>query len=160
MAEIVAETERLVLRREVEGDLAVWLEHMNTPEVMECTGGVQTAEQVAESFAKMAAADSLLSFYFLALKPGGELIGKCGLARIETPAAPAELDGAVQVGWTLRADCWGRGYAREGAQAALALVERLGMRRRADLDYPDPDYPPEDNPTMVYAISRDEWIGA
>ena len=67
MAEIVAETERLVLRREVEGDLAVWLEHMNTPEVMECTGGVQTAEQVAESFAKMAAADSLLSFYFLAL---------------------------------------------------------------------------------------------
>ena len=184
MAELVAETERLVLRREVEGDLAVWLEHMNTPEVMECTGGVQTAEQVAESFAKMAAADSLLSFYFLALKPGGELIGKCGLARIETPAAPAELDGAVQVGWTLRADCWGRGYAREGAQAALALaferlnlpriyaqtsqrnraswglMERLGMRRRADFDYPDPDYPPEDNPTMVYAISRDEWIGA
>ena len=184
MAEVVAETERLVLRRELPGDLAVWLEHMNTPEVMEKVGGVQSPEQVAESFAKMAAADDPLSFYLLALKPAGGLIGKCGLARIETPVAPVELKGAVQVGWTLRADCWGRGYAREGAQAALALaferldlpcvyaqtsqrnvaswglMERLGMRRRADLDYPDPEYPPEDNPTMVYSISREEWSGA
>ena len=41
--------------------------------------------------------------------------------------------------------------------ASWGLMERLGMKRRADLDYPDPEYPPEDNPTMVYAITRDEW---
>jgi RimJ/RimL family protein N-acetyltransferase len=183
MAEIVAETERLVLRRERPGDLEVWLKHMNTPEVMKMTGGVQAPDKVAESFAKMAA-DGLLSFYFLALKSDGMLIGKAGLAPIETPVAPEELRGAVQVGWTLRADCWGQGYAREAAQAALSLaferlalprvyaqtsqrntpswglMERLGMARRAELDYPDPDYPPEDNPTMVYSLDRDAWTAA
>jgi hypothetical protein len=54
-ADIVAKTERLVLRRELPGDLEVWLEHMNTPEVTEKVGGVQPPEKVAESFAKMAA---------------------------------------------------------------------------------------------------------
>ena len=46
-AEIVAETERLVFRRECPGDLAVWLEHMNTPQVMEKVGGVQSPGQTA-----------------------------------------------------------------------------------------------------------------
>ena len=91
-AEVVAETERLVLRREQPGDLEVWLEHMNTPEVMKMVGGVQSPEAVAESFGKMAAAaDGLLSFCFLALKVEGTLIGKCGLSRIETAVAPDEL---------------------------------------------------------------------
>jgi len=181
-AEIVAETARLVLRRELPGDLAIWLEHMNTPEVMEMVGGVQSPENVAESFARMAAdTEGLLSFYFLALKDDGALVGKGGLSRIETLVAPDELRGAVQVGWTLRADCWGRGYAREAGEAALTLaferlalprvyaqtsernmaswglMERLGMARRADLDYPDADYPPEDNPTMVYSLDASDW---
>lgn len=179
----IVETERLILRRERPGDLAVWLEHMNTPEVMEMVGGVQTPEQVAESFAKMAAAAVAgePAFHFLALKADGTLVGKAGLARVETAVAPDELRGAIQVGWTLRADCWGRGYAREAGQAALrmaferfalpcvyaqtsernvaswGLMERLGMTRRADLDYPDADYPPQDNPTMVYQLDAAAW---
>ena len=182
MAETVLETERLVFRRELPGDLATWLEHMNTPEVAEKVGGVQPAEKVAENFAKMAAdAEGPLAFYFLARKADGLLLGKAGLSRIETAVAPDELRGAVQVGWTLRADCWGRGYAREAAQAALSLaferlalprvyaqtsernaaswglMERLGMERRADLDYQDDDYPPEDNPTMVYSLDASAW---
>jgi RimJ/RimL family protein N-acetyltransferase len=182
MADIVLETERLVFRRERPGDLEVWLEHMNTAQVTEMVGGAQSPEKVAESFAKMAAdADGPLAFYFLARKADGLLVGKAGLSRIETAVAPDELRGAVQVGWTLRADCWGRGYAREAAQAALSLafarlalprlyaqtserntaswglMERLGMKRRADLDYPDADYPPEDNPTMVYSLDAADW---
>jgi RimJ/RimL family protein N-acetyltransferase len=159
---------------------------MNTPQVMEMVGGVQPAEKVAESFAKMAAAaaEGEVGFYFLALKSDGTLIGKGGLAPIDTACAPDELRGAVQVGWSLRADRWGQGYAREAGEAALALafdrfalprvyaqtserntaswglMERLGMVRRADLDYPDPDYPPEDNPTMVYHLDAAEWRSA
>ena len=184
MADVVAETERLILRREAEGDLAVWLEHMNTPQVMEKVGGVQSREKVAEAFARMAlpAGEGGPPFLFVALKSDGTLIGKCGLATIETAIAPDELQGAVQVGWTLRADCWGRGYAREAADAALTLgferfglsrifaqtserntaswrlMERLGMSRRTDLDYLDPDYPPEDNPTMVWDLQREAWL--
>jgi RimJ/RimL family protein N-acetyltransferase len=178
----VLETERLVFRREQPGDLETWLAHMNTPTVMACTGGVQTAENIAATFARMAAdgADPI-TFHFLARKSDGLLIGKCGLSRIDTDVAPGELREAVQVGWTLRADCWRHGYAREAAEAALevafeqvglatvyaqtsernvaswGLMKRLGMERRADLDYDDPDYPPEDNPTMVWALTRESW---
>ena len=35
-------------------------------------------------------------------------------------------------------------------------MKRLGMRRRADLDYDDPRFP-DLNPTIVYEIARDEW---
>jgi RimJ/RimL family protein N-acetyltransferase len=183
MAEIVAETARLVLRREIDGDQAVWLAHMNTPRVMEHLGGPQSPEKVAEGFARMAAAHAAggYSFVLVALKSDGMLIGKCGLAAIETPAAPEELHGRAQVGWTLRADCWGHGYAREAAEAALELafdhyalplvygqtsernvpswrlIERLGMSRQSELDYVDPDYAPHDNPTKVYALARSAW---
>lgn len=182
MADIALETERLVLRRERPGDLETWLEHVNTPEVTEMVGGVQPPEKVAEAFAKMAqAAEDEPTFMLVALKSDGTLIGKCGLARIETAVAPEELRNAIQVGWTLRADYWRQGYAGEAAQAALALgfrhfglaqiyaqtsqrniaswrlMERLGMRRRAELDYFDPDYPPEDNPTMVYSLDAADW---
>ena len=36
-------------------------------------------------------------------------------------------------------------------------MERLGMTRLAHLDYVDPLYPPEDNPTMVYGIGAEQW---
>ena len=144
-------------------------------------GGVQTPEKVAESFARMAAGEDPLAFYFVGLKVDGTLIGKAGLSPIDTAVAPEELQGAIQVGWTLRADFWGRGYAREAAEAALAvaferlalprvyaqtserntaswgLMKRLGMARRPELDYSDPDYPPEDNPTMVWDLDRQAW---
>jgi RimJ/RimL family protein N-acetyltransferase len=184
MANIVAETDRLVLRRERDGDRLVWLAHMNTAEVMEYLGGRQTIEQVTESFDRMALTDvdGALPFALVALKGEGTLIGKCGLARIDGSAgAPDAIKGQVHVGWTLRADCWGHGYAREAAEAMLGLaferfglatvfgqtsesnraswrlMERLGMRRCADLDYPDPDYPPQHNPTMVYRLDAADW---
>ena len=185
MAEMIAETERLILRRECAGDLAIWLEHMNTPQVMDKVGGVQTAEKVAEGFARMAEDDvGEPPFLFVALKADGTLIGKCGLAPVGTEVAPDALRGQVQIGWTLRADHWGHGYATEAARAMLALaferyalamvysqtsernraswrvMERLGMTRLAQLDYDDPDYPPEDNPTMVWGIRRKAWQAA
>lgn len=179
MAEIVAETARLVLRREQTGDLAVWLEHMNTPEVMRRIGGVQSPDKVAAGFAKMA--EGGLPFLFVARKSDGALLGKCGLARIEETNAPDALRGQAQIGWSLAAEHWGQGYAREAAEAILALafvqeglatvfaqtsdsnpaswrlMERLGMRRCAELEYSDPDYPPEDNPTIVYRLDAADW---
>jgi RimJ/RimL family protein N-acetyltransferase len=123
-----------------------------------------------------------LPFLFVALKCDGTLIGKCGLASIETEAAPAALRGQAQVGWTLRADHWGHGYATEAAGTALVMafvrhgramvyaqtsernraswrvMERLGMKRLPELDYHDPDYPSEDNPTLVWGLRREAWL--
>lgn len=130
----------------------------------------------------MAAGD--LPFLLIARKDDGLLVGKCGLSRIETASAPKPLRGQMQIGWTLRADCWGQGYAGEAARAMMAhafdtlgcavlysqtshanhrswrLMERLGMVRCADLDYNDPAYPRDENPTIVFAIARDRWQAA
>jgi len=183
VAEIVATTERLVLRTEAEGDLEEWLLHMNTPEVLQFLGGPQSEETVAGSFARMREAHEAgrPCFYMLALKDGGMMIGRCGLATIDPPEAPGALRGQIQVGWSIRSDQWGRGYAPEAARSALAMaferfeapavyaqtsernvpswrvMEKLGMRRMAELDYVDPEYPPDDNPTMVWGLAQAEW---
>ncbi len=183
MAEIVATTDRLVLRTEAEGDFERWLAHMNTPAVMACLGGPQSEEKVAQSFARMreASADGRPSFYLIALRDGGGMIGRCGLTTIDPPEAPEILKGQLQIGWSLRADHWGRGYAAEAARAALALafgrfgapvlysqtsernisswrlMEKLGMRRMQELDYEDPYHPPDDTPTIVDRLAREEW---
>ncbi|MBO9498372.1 MAG: GNAT family N-acetyltransferase [Novosphingobium sp.] len=180
---VVATTERLVLRTEVPGDLELWLECMNTPEVLRFLGGPQGADKVAESFIRMREAhgEGRPCFYLLALREGGTLVGRCGLSTIDPPEAPEALQGQLQVGWGIRPEFWGRGYAPEAARVALAaaferfaapvvygqtsernipswrVMEKLGMRRLAELDYPDPDYPPDDNPTMVWGITREEW---
>jgi RimJ/RimL family protein N-acetyltransferase len=183
VAETFATTERLVLRSEAEGDLALWLEHVNTPEVLAFLGGPQSPEKIAESFDRMreAQAQGRPSFYMMALKDGGEMVGRCGLATIDPEQAPDALRGQIQIGWTVCPDHWGKGYASEAARMWLAIaferhdapavyaqtsernkaswriMQKLGMRRLAELDYEDPDYPPEDNPTMVWGITRQEW---
>jgi len=183
MAEIVAETERMILRRWAEGDVEAWLEHLNTPEVTAHLGGIRTPEEVAEKFEKMARAWEETGFSFLnvAHRDSGVFLGTCGIARIESDSAPEALRGAIQVGWQLRADFWGQGYAVEAARAVIEfgfdratddviysqtsqdnraswrVMEKLGMRRRPDLDYDDPNYPAEDNPTIIYAVTRADW---
>ncbi len=183
VTEIRITTERLILRRERAGDRDSWLEHMNTAQVTEHLGGPLPLDKVHASFDRMAEAGDL-PFLLIERTSDGVLIGKCGLSRIDTPCAPAALQDEVQIGWTIRADCWGQGYARESAQAMMAyafdrakrenlyaqtsgrnqrsqqLMNRLGMIRLLELDYDDPDYPAEENPTIVFAISRNAWRGA
>ena len=126
-----------------------------------------------------------LGFWTVTLRETGEPIGKCGLSPIDSPAAPAEIRGSAQAGWTLAEPYWGHGYASEAARAVIAhglaafglpviwsqtsdsneastrVMARLGFERWAALDYVDPDYPAADNPTTVYRIARGaEALGA
>ncbi len=159
---------------------------MNTPEVRAHLGGVDTPEKCVQRFERQRDSwtDENGGWLAIARRADGELLGNCGFSPIDTEAAPEELRGASQIGWGLRADCWGRGYATEAALALLGqmftrwnlpvvfaqtsdanraswrVMEKLGMERRADLDYDDPDYPPEENPTVVYSLTRDTWEAA
>ncbi len=182
-AEVILETARLRLRKEAEGDQAVWLAHMNTPQVLANLGGPRTPEEVAQSFVRKAEGWARFGYSFMMVerKEDGLLIGHCGLAPVETEVAPPALRNQPQIGWTLRADCWGQGYAIEAARGVLTmafetlgqsviygqtsqsnvgswrLMQKLGMERLADLDYVDPDYPEADNPTKIYAITLANW---
>lgn len=182
MAEIIATTDRLILRTQDEGDLANWMTHLNTPAVTARLGGVRTEAEVAEKFVKMAKGQAEHGFAFMMVTlRDGTFLGTAGMAPIERDGTPDKLRGAIQIGWQFRADYWGQGYAHEAARAVIALaferhgidtlysqtspsnvpswrlMEKLGLRRREELDYEDPAYPPEDNPTIVYSLARADW---
>ena len=180
---IIAQTERLVLRTEQPGDQAIWLAHMNTPAVTGALGGPRARKEIAQNFAQIARDWDTrgMSLVMLERKSDGVLIGDSGIAFVDSPAAPQGLQGQPQIGWLLREDCWGLGYAQEAARAVLALafgpwdlpivyaqtslsnprswvlMEKLGMQRRTDLDYMDDRYLQADNPTVVYDLHRIDW---
>jgi RimJ/RimL family protein N-acetyltransferase len=180
----VIETERLILRAPEPRDLAWQLEWLNTAAVMRYLGGAtRPVETLSAGFERNAAsmAKGELAFFTVVLRESGAIIGKCGFSQIEEERAPLAIRGAVQIGWSLAEPFWGQGLASEAALAALGhgfdafgveaiwaqtsdsnlastrVMARLGLTRCPELSYSDPDYPPADNPAIVYRIQRGEW---
>ena len=176
------ETERLLLRTQAADDFDVWMRDINTPAVREYLGGLETPEEVAAVFerAQRSQRTEGFSFWFIEEKASGRLLGCCGLKRVDTELAPALLH-QMEIGWLLREDSWGRGYGFEAAAASLdfvfarpdfdrvyaltsrsnaaswKLMDKLGMSHLPEHDFVDPDFPPRDNPTAVYCLTRDQW---
>jgi RimJ/RimL family protein N-acetyltransferase len=175
----VIETERLILRDWSEDDIEPFLRHTNTPAVMRWLGGVRTEAEQRESIGRIMRWQKERGFTFWAVerKADGEMLGFCGIKIADTPGSP--IEGMHEVGWRLREDAWGQGYAKEAAIASLdfafatlgaervvaitfppnaaswGLMERLGMTRRPELDYDDARFPAL-NPTIVYDIRPGE----
>ncbi len=182
MADIIAETERLILRTIAEGDAAEQDRLLNTPTVMERLGGVKELHQIEAKHAHAMALYAREGFSFLMMieKDSGELVGHCGLKRVDNPLA--KNNGDHEIGWLVREDRWRRGYAAEAIRAVLdwafgarvnapyvvaltstanvpswKFMEKLGMVRRADLDFEDPAYPLEDRTTILYSLTAKQW---
>ena len=182
MADIVAETERLILRTIEDGDAALQHRLLNTPAVMARLGGVKELHEIEAKHAKARASYAQDGFSFLMMveKATGELVGHCGIKRVDNPLAHNQGD--HEIGWLVRENRWRRGYAEEAVRAVLdwafgrvgaphvvaltselnvaswTLMEKLGMRRRADLDFDDPAYPLEDRTTILYSLARESWV--
>ncbi|MGX7951228.1 GNAT family N-acetyltransferase [Tsuneonella sp. HG249] len=181
MADFRLETERLVLRDWREGDAERFFAGTDTPAVMRWLGGVMDdagRQALLERVSGCRSANGFC-FWIVERQEDGEVLGFCGLKRADAPGS--SVAGEMEIGWRLREDAWGKGYAKEAASAALnaafdrfdaeqvvaltvdgnvpswGLMLRLGMRRRAELDYVDPRFGDELNPTIVYTISRAEW---
>ena len=185
MINVVAETERLRLREWGEEDGARFYAIMNTPAVMRHLGGVQDRATWQSALGRIAGfqRDFGHTFWLVERKSDGELLGFCGLKRVNSPGA-GELTGQFEIGWRLRESAWGQGYAKEAAIASLdlafgrfgaphvvaltvpanapsqGLMNRLGMTRREDLDFVDTRFGPEMNPSTVYRIKAEEWPAA
>ena len=184
MADIIAETDRLVLRTIEDGDVELQDRLLNTPTVMARLGGVKERQEIEAKHAKSRAlyARERFSFLFMIEKASGEMVGHCGMKRVDNPLAPNVGD--HEVGWLVREDRWRRGYAEEAMRAVLEwaftrvgaphvvaltseanagswkLMEKLGMVRREDLDFADPAYPAQDNPTIQYSLTKEQWESA
>ena len=185
MASIAAETERLRLRDWREGDRDSFYDVMNTPAVMEHLGGVQTREGWDAAYQRIAGftRDYGHTFWIVEDRVSGEMLGFCGLKRVNAPGA-GDLTGQMEIGWRLRESAWGRGIAKEAAIASLdlafgqfaaphviamttaanhssqGLMARLRMARRADLDFADTRFGPNLNPQMIWRIDGADWPAA
>ena len=173
------ETERLILRDWTDADIEPFLHHTNTPAVMRWLGGVKSGPERLAGIERCMRLQEERGFTFWVVerKADGELLGFCGIKLADTPGSP--IEGQYEIGWRLREDAWGQGYAKEAAIASLdfafgtlgaervvsitfapnvgswGLMERLGMTRRPELDHDDPRFP-ELNPTIVYDIRPGE----
>ena len=181
MADIVLETERLILRAIDETDAALQYRVLNSPTVMEHLGGPKEMHEIEAKHAKAMAWYAQHGFGFLMLieKSTGELVGHAGLKKVDHPAAHNQGD--FEIGWLIREDRWRRGLAYEAVRAIIdwaftrheatfvvaltsdrnaaswKLMEKLGMERARELDFSDPNFPPEDNPTIQYRLARAQW---
>ena len=182
MADIAATTERLVLRDWRDGDAETFYAALNTPAVMRHLGGVQSPEEWQAAYQRISGftPDFGHTFWIVERRSDGELLGFCGLKRVNSPGA-GQLTGTPEIGWRLRESAWGQGIAKEAAIASLdlafgqfgygevialtgdgneaswGLMERLGMKRREDLDFIDTRFGPELNPSIVYHLAAAEW---
>lgn len=178
MTEVVLATERLILRQIREDDLDLHMALLNTPAVMEYLGGVQPRSVIAAKHEASRKGFIAHGFGFMIMEErgSGEMVGHCGLRHVAHPLAPNPED--FEIGWLVREDRWRRGYAMEAMQAVVdwgfgvigapllvaltceanvgswRLMERLGMERRADLDFRDPAEP---DPIIQYAITCKQW---
>jgi RimJ/RimL family protein N-acetyltransferase len=115
-------TARLILRPPIIDDLEPWMAFGADPECMRFLGGVGTANTSWRGLAAMAGSWSLMGFSMFSVveKDSGQWVGRLG------PWRPQGWPGD-EVGWGIARRHWGKGYATEGAAAAMDWsFEHLG----------------------------------
>lgn len=108
------ETERLILRPPRAEDFDDFLRFCSDPEVMQHLGGVQAPSQAWRSFSCLVGSWHLYGFSMFSVieKSSGEWVGRMG------PWQPLDWPG-TEVGWSIRRESWGKGYAPEAAVASM-----------------------------------------
>ena len=176
------QTERLLLRRWRDEDLAA-LARMNAdPLVMEHFPAPLSREESANMLRRLELSFRRhgIGFWAVEVRDGEPLIGFVGLSPVDPALAFAP---AVEIGWRLTKEHWGLGLAHEAATAALEygfrslelekivsyttagnqlsrrLMERLGMSHDPTADFIHPQIDPADPiaPHVVYRLSADRW---
>ena len=175
-------TERLVLRSWREEDVDPFYAINSDPEVMATLGPVMSRDEVAATIERMQSIEAEQGHCFWALerREDARLIGWCGA--ISGSVGP--IVGQLEIGWRLARDAWGQGYVTEAAHATLdwlyancsddtvwaitsvgntrsrAVMERLGMTYRPELDFAHPKLAEDDplRPHVTYALTRAAWV--
>ena len=116
----VLETARLVLRPWTDADLAPLAEMSADPRVMEFFPKPLDRDESDALAARIRAHFDRHGFgmWAVQLREGADFIGILGLS---VPTWEAHFTPCVEIGWRLAHAHWGRGYATEGAHAALAF---------------------------------------
>lgn len=182
MSSPVAELPRLRLRGWEEGDVARFATALNTPAVTRHLGGLQPVAEIEATIARLRGFERSHGFTFWAVERRDDdaFLGFCGLKPLRPDLTPPSLHDRIEIGWRLREDAWGQGYAREAAEGALALgferfglasilamtvpanrpswglMRRLGMTPRPELDFDMPGH----GRHIIYELEKTEWMAS
>ena len=184
MAEFRLETPRLVMRSWRDEDLAPFHAVCSDPEVMATLGPVMSRAEVGALIERMRGIEAEHGHCFWALvrRETEQLIGWCGVIR----GSVGPVEGKAEFGWRIARAAWGQGYVTEAARAAInwflaghddpsvwaittvgnrrsrAVMERLGMQYRPDLDFDHPRLAADDplSPHVTYELPRRDWSAA
>jgi RimJ/RimL family protein N-acetyltransferase len=169
----ILETSRLILRVPQEQDLDGWAAFMADEQASRFLGGVQPRAVAWRAMATMTGAWALKGYSMFSVieKKSGKWVGRLG------PWQPEGWPG-TEVGWGILPEHWGKGYASEGAEAAIGWAfETLGWSDVIHCIDPDNEGskrvaqrlgssdlrpgilpPPLDNyPIRIWGQSREQW---
>jgi RimJ/RimL family protein N-acetyltransferase len=167
------ETPRLLLRPPRAEDLDAWAVMMTDPEAARFIGGTMPRPVSWRGLMTMIGAWHAQGFAMFSVieKSTGRWVGRLG------PWMPEGWPGS-EIGWAIVRDCWGRGYAPEGAIAATnwafdtlgwtriihsiapenvssqRVAQKLGSRNLGPGRLPAPF---EHDAVDIWGQSRDEW---
>lgn len=112
------ETERLILRQWKERDYFPFIKMGLDPKVMEYFPSLLSEDESLEFInkAKEIIDKNKWGFWAIELKQSREFIGFIGL---HNQPEQFNFSPCVEIGWRLAKEYWGKGYATEGAKAAL-----------------------------------------
>jgi RimJ/RimL family protein N-acetyltransferase len=172
-------TERLLLRRWLPADVEPFSAMNSDPRVSEYLPTPLSRPESESFIARIRGHFEKQGFGLWAMEIPG-VAPFAGFVGLSTPRFEAHFTPAIEIGWRLAAEHWGRGYATEGARAVLAfgfdelrleqivsitvpanarsrrVMEKIGMTRDPADDF---DHPllPEGHPLrrhILYRIGR------
>ncbi|MGQ9364998.1 GNAT family N-acetyltransferase [Azospirillum sp. ST 5-10] len=128
-------TGRLRLRPRAPADLEACLDMDADPEVMRHAGGAWTDAAAYRDHLRQRLAlawPAGLGYWSAFTKTDGRFVGWIALIPLE------EEEGAVEIGWRLRRDAWGNGFATEAAAAVIGhAFATLGLHRLVATTHPE-----------------------
>ena len=178
----IIKTARLTLREWCDADLAPFALMNANPQVMEFFPALLSQKESDELAGRIVSKmrEQSWGFWAVSIPSKADFIGFIGLAKttFEAPFNPA-----VEIGWRLAPEYWGKGYATEGAKAVLAyafqtlllpevvsftaeqngrsrrIMEKIGMHHHPQDDFEHPKLP-LGHPLrkhVLYRLTAREW---
>ncbi len=178
-------TDRLILRQWTGADLEPFAKLNADPRVMEyfpSTLSQEESNQLAKRI-ETKITERGWGMWAVSAPEVADFIGFIGLNDIDQSSLQTHFSPAVEVGWRLAFAHWGKGYATEGAKAALAygfetlkldeivsftavgnrrsraVMERIGMHHDSKDDFDHPKLPEGHSlrKHVLYRISDWDW---
>jgi len=176
----IFKSERLGFRRWTNEDLEEFEKLNADEEVMEHFPNTLSRKEVVEfiRLLKTHFTENGFTYYATEILDTQEFIGMIGLANQQYKS---KFTPAIDIGWRLKKDAWGKGYATEGAKRCLKyafnelemekiisvctvkntksenIMRKIGMTKKGEFDHPDMINHPEHEKHWCYEILKDEF---